>query len=201
MCAHSIPTPEGTYCHQRRDRITNTFTSLYCRLHNPSRLLQVHANTRNCRRRFFFIIIIILCRPRFIWFYGSVCRDKYFTNWQQCRETSWVQRGFWMHGPASWDEVCLDPSHPRITDQFEPTRDVEGGREGEREDKSLKERVGAVEWKNSVALGLIGETLAFFRKWNNRETGNAITPTEKRVKQVVSSLAEQVSLLCNEQFL
>lgn len=105
-----------------------------------------------------------------------------------CWKTSWVQRGFWTHEAVSCDGICLDPSCPRITDQLEPTSEVEGGRgkrKLEREwgvrECSAKQRHPGFNWKH----------FDIFPKWNNRETGNAITPTKKCVKQVASSLATQ----------
>lgn len=56
----------------------------------------------------------------------------------------------------------------------------------------LKER--RTEWKCTAKKrqpGFNWESFGIFPKWNNRETGNAITPTEKCVKQVASSLATQ----------
>lgn len=80
------------------------------------------------------------------------------------------------------DRNCLDPSRPRIVDQLQPTKEVEG---------EERERMPC---KNSVAPGLIGRGLAFFRNETTkkkRKTGNTITPTEKCVKQVASSLASR----------
>lgn len=116
-------------------------------------------------------------------YYREEFGDKYFINTQQrLGKNSEYRR---LLNPRSCNGICLDPSCPRTTDQLEPAEEVKGvwktRKRGERAKAAQKRRRFQFNWKR---FGIIP-------KWNNGETGNTITPAEKCVNQVVSSLAMQ----------
>lgn len=124
---------------------------------------------------------------------ASVWRQIFYKLTTVQWKTSWAQSNFQMHEAVNSDTICLGPSCPHINahlatlSQQERLREVWGCGVG------VCVGRGSRYWENvlhnSVALGLIGRALAFFRNETTGEKGNAITPTEKCVKQFASSLA------------